>query len=100
MKRIFKYPLPIASDIQVVAMPAGAHVISAGFQLTDSFSDLNEVVLQVWAMVDPDAPVVDHRLATVLTGFPLSGALERAGFVATVQVGPLVFHVLDLGESK
>ena len=57
----------------------------------------------VWALIDPNAPMVKRRFLTLMTGQPIATMdLDNAVYVGTCQVrtGPIVIvaHVFDLGE--
>lgn len=87
--RIHKYPLRIA-DEPAVTMPRGARLLAVQVQHGRPC---------VWALVDPDAPLVTRRLALRGTGHPAEG-LAMAPFVGTFQLegGAFVGHLFDLGE--
>jgi len=82
---IHKYSLTI-NDTQTVQMPTGARLLSVQMQADQP---------RVWAMVDPDAPMVARRLRVVGTGGEAVGV-----YVGTFQIhgGLRVFHLFDLGE--
>lgn len=91
MKTIWKFELPLAST-PVVEMPSGAVVLSTAI-LNDG--------LVVWALVDSDAPVVNHLFAIQGTGFDVQPAVEQGSFIGTVQTHalyPLVWHIFSLGD--
>ncbi len=79
----------LGGDIVRISMPYGARALSAGVQGLDFF---------VWAAVDTDAPFVEHRFAVHGTGHPVEDDTAFAPFVNTVFMGPLMFHVFDLGQ--
>lgn len=83
-RSIWKFPIPIEYRIGV-SMPLGSEILSADFQNT---------VLCIWALVDVDAATSLRWFRLVGTGHPLpeQDGLELK-FVATVQLGSLVFHV-------
>ena len=104
MQTIWKFELDLSNgDASQVEMPAGAATISAGVQ--------GRTVV-VWALVDPNAPRVTRRFVVHGTGHPVlkevtetftTGIQDHpvevlASFINTVFMGPLVFHVFDLGE--
>ena len=92
MKSIFKYPLSL-DDNPVVSMPKGARTLSVKMQ------DDN---IMVWALVDVDAPYVDHLFAIRGTGHPVMPEVEQGDFIGTVfdvvHGHPLVWHIFDLGD--
>lgn len=69
-------------------LPRGAKIISAGVQ--DGWR------ITIWALVDPEAPLVERLIEVVGTGS--SPALSDGIFIGTVFVGLYVFHVFDGGE--
>lgn len=83
---IFKYQLNSA----VNHLPQGAKILSAQVQ--------NDQIC-IWALVDPDRPLVMRKLKIFGTGQPLPvhGPIE-AVFVGTVQQGIYVWHIFDFGE--
>lgn len=85
---IYKYPMPVPSDLDVLDMPAGARVLSVAVQ---------DGVPCVWALVDPAAPLRPRAFAWRGTGHDASG-LEAARFVGTVLMadGRLVFHLFEV----
>jgi hypothetical protein len=108
MKRIFKYEVPITKGISLVAMPKGAQIVSAGFQVTQTSAEaivgLARPTVQVWAVVDPAAPLVDRALAAIGTGWELpaqvNGEAIKPAYVGAVMADPFVWHVLDFGEAS
>ena len=85
MKTIWKYPLSLL-DRQSLGMPAGAQVLTVQLQAGG---------LQVWALVDSDAPEVERHFRIYGTGHPVSD--DSGHYVGTFQIqgGALVFHVFD-----
>ena len=73
----------------VIVMPKGAEILSAGVQRSDT--------LVVWAMVDPSAEQVEHKIFVVWTGWDVDvRGLGR--FIDTVHAIGLVWHIFDVGE--
>lgn len=104
METIWKFELDLSNgNVSQIEMPADAATISAGVQ--------GETFV-VWALVDPDAPRVTRRFVIHGTGHPVlkevtetftAGIQDHpvevlASFINTVFMGPMVFHVFDLGE--
>lgn len=83
MKTIFKYDI---SENTGVLMPEGAQVLTVQMQRTSAC---------VWAVVDPNAPMVLRRFVLYGTGHPLPD--EPGTYVGTFQVagGSLVWHLFD-----
>lgn len=90
-KKIWKFTLPMA-DYPVVSMPKGARVLSVGVQRGD---------VQVWALVDPEAPMEDRRFKVAGTGHYLVGGVENMRFIGTVHMasGQLVWHIFEEAPS-
>lgn len=82
MITIHKYKLEI-TDRQTLAMPAGAHVLSAGID--------PQGAMCLWALVDDTAPHQDRVVAICGTGHPVPFGFR---FVGTVVSAPFVWHIL------
>jgi hypothetical protein len=89
-RTIWKFTLdPMGSigSIVGVSMPTGAEVISAGVQWDK---------INVWAIVDPDAPISTRFFFVIGTGheFPEGDGVK---FINTVQLigGSLVMHIFE-----
>lgn len=100
--RVDRYPLPIV-DEQVVSMPEGATILSVARRE----GQRNVVVgvgshepVEMWALVDPDAPSRDRRIRIAGTGHPLPEA-DSLVHLGTVQIaqGQLVFHVFEIVDA-
>lgn len=87
---VHKFPLSILHGINVVYLPERAKVLSCQFQHGD---------LQLWALVDRNAPVTLRKFYCQHTGddFVLASNEEMA-FVSTVQLdnGDYVIHVFEV----
>ena len=94
MNVIYKYELkPVRGTAEIeVMMPFGAAVLQAGVQGEDIF---------IWAQIDDTEKTNENRLFEVYgTGHEmLADYVERRTFVNTVFLGPLVFHVFQIGET-
>lgn len=86
MKTIWKFHVPVDSHIAVM-MPEGAEVLSVQVQPGQP---------QVWAVVDPEAPLMPRTFFWRGTGHAM-GAAEGCRYVGTIQVasGDLVFHLFE-----
>ena len=51
----------------------------------------------LWALVDPEAPLISRRFKVIGTGKPIT-ITGHEKFLGTVFQGHLVWHVFDLGE--
>jgi hypothetical protein len=91
MMRVYKYTLGI-EDEQKVRMPIGAKVLSVQMQ---------DDVLCVWALVNPDAGREYRRFFIHGTGHVVRYP-DEALFVGTVHLPEhgLVFHIFVLPEGE
>jgi hypothetical protein len=84
--KIYKYKI---EDQETAMMPRDAKLLHVGFQHSH---------VTVWALVDPEAPLVERQMAVFGTGWEISEK-DAERYVGTVQVPyGLVWHVFDLGE--
>ncbi len=90
MKKIWKYTLPV-NDHPVLPMQKGAKVLSVDVQHGD---------IQVWALVDPEAPRVIRRFRMAGTGHSLEDEIASMRFIGTVQMGDLVRHIFEDQETE
>lgn len=88
---IFKYTFEIR-DITTIVMPEGAKVLSVHQQYE---------VPTLWALVDLDAPQIDHRFLIFGTGMGIPPEIGPSAHVATFQMGggTLVWHMFDAGDG-
>lgn len=90
--KIYKYNLdPHKIDTpQVVSMPVGARVLSAGVQATAN----GEVTIVVWAEVEPEAEMEANPFYIAFTGSDTpAGPTWR--HLTTLQVGGYVLHIYE-----
>ncbi len=92
MKTIWKYPVDVIEFLlrkegtQRVMMPTGAEILSAQMQGGQ---------LCLWVLAEPSSGEQAAReIHIVGTGRPISDIPRR--FIATVQAGPIVWHVFEL----
>ena len=90
MKNIWKYTLPV-NDHPVLPMQKGAKVLSVDVQHGD---------IQVWALVDPEAPKELRGFRVAGTGHPLEEEITSMRFIGTVQMGDLVWHIFEDQEAE
>jgi hypothetical protein len=85
---IWKYPLTAASGLR---MPRGARLLTVQVQAED---------VCLWALVDPEAPMVTRTIRVFGTGHTVKLAATDA-YIGTFQLsgGALVFHAFDGGEA-
>lgn len=84
---IYKYPIAI-TDTQGIRMPAGAKILSAQIQ--------NEV-LCIWAMVEPNNKDVIRQIEIIGTGAEIPHNPLKRDYIGTVQHSFFVWHVFDNG---
>lgn len=98
---VWKFHLATAGyNLASIQMPAGARPLHVGVDpAAPSYGYAGAAdVLGLWALVDPDAPVVHRWFAVTGTGHPLpTPDATHVGTVVTA-VG-LVWHVWDAGEE-
>lgn len=87
MKTIWKFILDV-TDVQIVAMPAGARVLP-----TVTSPDIIGRPLSIWAEVDPDLETEERAIYVVGTGNPIPNAATK--YVGTCMQGSLVWHVYE-----
>ncbi len=91
MKEIWKYTLPL-TDYPVVSMQKGARVLSVGVQHGE---------VQVWALVDPEAPTELRRFRVAGTGHTLlEEEFVSLRFLGMVQMGAFVWHIFEYQEAE
>jgi DNA-directed RNA polymerase subunit RPC12/RpoP len=84
-RKIFKYPLAIDDEIEI-SMPEGSEILAVHTQMERPC---------IWAIVDPDAPLITRRLCIRGTGHTFKG--NEGKYIGTCQVDNefLVFHVFE-----
>ena len=86
MKTIWKFPLRLTNH-QLIDMPVHAQILSAQVQ---------DGVMTLWAVVNPDSPKMPHTIAIYGTGNYITD--ENLGtFIGTLQVDWMVWHIFDQG---
>lgn len=88
---VWKFQLQAAPDVQRIQMPAGARLLSAGEQ---------DNTLCIWALVDPEQPMVERHIRIAGTGHPLGAVNPGTAYVGRAEFadGALQVHVFDLGS--
>lgn len=86
MRTIHKYDLPV-NDSVVLQLPEGCEILNVLKQSGPSG------IVQLWAIVDTEAPQVPHKFIVRGTGHPLPLECAKATHIATVMDGPFVWHV-------
>lgn len=92
--RIFRYRLPI-TDSPEVRMPYGAKTLS----VAPSRSLHDSEVLDLWALVDIEEPVVPHWFRVIGTGHLIPELPGR--FIGTVSLlaGAFIGHVFEVATD-
>ena len=85
--KVFKYRVDGAS-LQVIRLPKGAKILQVAWQRhqQDTF---------LWALVDPEAPLVSRTFYLMATGQEMGDA-EGLLHVGTFQMGVLVWHLFEV----
>ena len=85
MKKVYRYTI-IISEKQIVTMPRGAQFLSV-IEQADS--------IQLYALVDPDAPEKPYEVFLRGTGIPIDDTyLRYCDFVGTVKMRDgFVWHI-------
>jgi hypothetical protein len=86
-KTIWKYQLKPAAE-QVIQMPARSEILSVGLQGTQ---------ICLWAMVAPEADLVDRVIEVIGTGNPIVNRDRQ--LIGLVMPTPYVFHVFEVAPS-
>lgn len=86
--KIFKSVIPEITREQFIKMPLGAKILSIQIQHGN---------VTVWYLCQPEATMVNRRIAIYGTGHEVNGVVGE--YLATIQIGTLVWHYFDLGES-
>lgn len=87
-KEVWKFPLtPSLQDHIKIRMPKGAEILT--FQVQNH-------IPCIWALVYPDAPLVERRFWFVGTGHPLK-EVSKTTYIGTIQLedGALIFHLFE-----
>lgn len=85
-KTIWKYSLQL-QDVQAVAMPDMAEILTADFQGND---------LCLWAVVQPERPMKPRQIVIYGTGHPMPERCDDF-YITTIQQagGALIWHVFE-----
>lgn len=83
-REVWKFPLTASESI--VDMPVGARVLTVQVQ---------DGTPCIWAIVAPEQPTEVRRFFAEGTGWGCDDSIERAPYIGTVQVGPLVWHIFE-----
>lgn len=86
MNSVWKFPLPIVDDV-TIEMPQGARVLHVETQFDSA---------QMWALVDPNQPLVQRRFKVVGTGHRHED-MDTWHYIGTFPMfgGGLMWHVFE-----
>ncbi len=95
--KILRYELKPHAEVGIVEMPRDAKLLYFGTQV---MGRVGEERVFVWALVDPNAPLVCRRLEAYRTGHELP-SLAGDRFVGSVQfkTHSHTLHIFDFGEA-
>lgn len=79
---VWKFPLALDDEPQVVMMPAGAQIVYVDRQNVPT----------MWAVVDPAAPLISRVFCVAGTGHQLD---EWWYYVGSLLDAPFVWHVFE-----
>ena len=85
-KTIWKFPFKLA-DVVNIEMPAGAEVVSIQMQGKTPC---------VWAIVNPDSPLVTKSFAVVGTGHTIPSYVDDYSHKETLIDGDSVWHIFTI----
>jgi hypothetical protein len=88
MKTIWKFPAKVQESFEL-DMPKGARVLCVQNQGPNN--------PQMWALVDPSAPIERRRFRVAGTGHRMEDDKQFADYIGTYQLhdGDLVFHLFE-----
>lgn len=87
-RTIYKYPLALTDDIQIIIMPGGAEILHVGVQGENLVPRIC-----LWAYIDPGAETQPRTFRVFGTGHDLPTKHE---YVGTVQMGSYVWHIFEV----
>ena len=92
MKRVYKYVVYMG-DYMNVELPEGAEILTVQAQYDEP---------HIWALVNPDAPMVTRKFRLLGTGHPTEDDVSQDNYIGTFQLngGGLVFHLFELGGAS
>lgn len=91
--RIWKYSLTV-TDQSSIEMQAGATIL----KVRATPNTLQPYELDLWALVDPEAPTVIRHFRIVGTGHPIPD-LDVLEYVGTTFDKPFVWHVFEVPKE-
>jgi hypothetical protein len=89
-RTIWKYIFAVTDEV-TIDMPQGARLLPS-----PAMNPREVHKVDIWAEVDPAAPVVTRRLSVRGTGHPLG---NPGTWIGTIRDGVFVWHVYDAGEA-
>jgi len=89
MLRVYKYPVPCKDNFSLM-LPKDAKILTVQNQREEP---------QLWALVDPDAPLEERKFRLAGTGHPVTQ--ENLDYIGTFQLrgGDYIGHLFEIVES-
>ena len=79
--KVSKYPIAIVADYITIAMPVDAQILTVQMQ--------NNVAC-IWALVDPDAPLIERRFRWAGTGHEIKEDIKDLWYIGTFQLFEII----------
>lgn len=89
--RVYKYNISPSNfgELVKIDMPFGATVLTAD-------KDSREDTAAIWALVNPEAPMMPRVFTVVGTGWDMPPAAEDFKYIGLVRIGEYIFHVFEV----
>lgn len=89
---IYKYAVPVDDQVHELHLLSGDEpIVHVGQQ----YNDVGQVFVWAWADTDSDwGDYETRRFIVIGTGHPISRGVKQ--HIGSVQVGPLVWHLLEV----
>lgn len=104
---------PVSPGPFTVDMPEGAKILSVGIHKDIHTTGDDVVAARIWgtddypvlyALVNPDAPKVEHRFVALPLEHPIMDEVDDFHFVLvgrfSMRHGRSIFHLFDAGEAS
>jgi hypothetical protein len=88
MKRIFKYPIPIADEF-ILPLTLFAEILTVQMQKSEP---------QMWVLIDPDEPKYERKFHLYGTGMTITN--DSHVYLGSFQMlgGDLIYHLFEVTE--
>jgi hypothetical protein len=88
MKKIFKYPIPVADEF-FLQLSVFAEILTVQLQKSEP---------QIWVLIDPDDPKYERKFHLYGTGMSISN--DPHVYIGSFQMlqGALVYHLFEVTE--